>query len=86
MAINKIDALYKRSLIIVERDMAHLNALVIGAKLSADNAMDLARYVKLLKEMKLAQEEAAQAKQARQSKATKALANEALEAAVKTNS
>jgi hypothetical protein len=82
--LNKIDSLYKKSLRIIERDINHLSALVIGGKLDADASMDLNRYVKLLADMKKAQErqkaEAAEAARAAKSVVTD---EELLEAATK---
>jgi len=83
MPVSKIDKLYKKSLRIIERDIQHIQNLTIGAKLDPDSAMDLARYVKLLADMKKAQE-AADKKRADTAKAaTKDLTDEQIEAALK---
>lgn len=47
----RIWRIYSRSLTIVSRELSALRKLSIGGKLNADNASDLAMYVKLLGEI-----------------------------------
>lgn len=79
----KIDKLYKKSLRIIERDINHLFNLVIGEKLNPDYAMDLSRYVKLLADMKKAQDAALASRIDKAKKAAKDVSDEALEEALK---
>ena len=54
--IKRVNVLYKDCLLILEREVEHLKNFSIANKLSKDQGTHLINYIKLLAEMKKAQE------------------------------
>jgi len=81
--IKRINLLYGDCLDLLEQEVKHLKALAIVEKLSRDPAKDLRDIVKLLAEMREAQERIIDEKKAQAEAKAKALSNEQLKGLVK---
>ena len=80
--ITKINRLYSRGLLTLGREMERLNTLSVGGKLSYNQGQDLRAYIKLLGEIKKAQEAIKAAAAAKSSQTSNAVPDEALRAIV----
>lgn len=77
---HRLDLLYKKTIKIVEKEIAHLDNLSIGDKLPTGFAKDLVAYVKLLEDMKDMDVRRKQDNKARREAKAKAQTDEQLQA------